>query len=531
MGTGKTLAPAGVVNDGNGGANYAVTFASDTTGVITARAVTVTAATDTKTYDSTTSSAAVPTITAGTLAGTDTGSFTQTFDTKNVGAAKTLTPAGSITDGNGGANYAITFATNTTGVITARAITVTATTDSKTYDATTTSAAIPTITTGTLAGTDTGSFTQTFDNANVGTGKTLTPAGSISDGNLGANYAITFVNDTTGVISQWAVTVTADSGEAKIYGTPDPTFTYTVTSGSLQPGDSFSGALARTAGENVGIYAINQGTLTAGPNYTITFVPANFTIVARAITVTASTDTKTYDATTASAGAPTVTTGTLAGTDTGAFTQTFGNKNVERARRSTPAGVVNDGNGGANYAITFANNTTGVITARAVTVTATTDTKTYNSSTSSSAVPTVTTGTLVGTDTGSFTQTFDTKNVGTAKTLTPAGSITDGNGGANYAITFATNTTGAITARAITVTASTDTKTYDGTTTSAAIPTITTGTLAGSDTGSFTQTFDNANVGTGKTLIAAGSVNDGTSAPTTPSPSSTPPPVSSANGP
>ena len=57
----------------------------------------------------------------------------------------------------------------------------------------------------------------------MGTGKTLTPAGSISDGNGGANYVITFANNTTGVISQWAVTVTADSGQAKIYGTTDPT--------------------------------------------------------------------------------------------------------------------------------------------------------------------------------------------------------------------------------------------------------------------------------------------------------------------
>ena len=52
-------------------------------------------------------------------------------------------------------------------------------------------------------------------------------------------------------------------------------------------------------------------------------MPADFTIVARAITVTAASDTKVYDATTASAGVPTVTTGSLAGTDTGAFTQTF----------------------------------------------------------------------------------------------------------------------------------------------------------------------------------------------------------------
>ena len=67
---------------------------------------------------------------------------------------------------------------------------------------------------------------------------------------------------------------------------------------------------------------INQGTLTAGPNYTITFVPANFTIVARPITVTAASDTKVYDATTGSSATQTITTGTLAGTDTGSLTQT-----------------------------------------------------------------------------------------------------------------------------------------------------------------------------------------------------------------
>ena len=287
VGTAKTLTPAGSVSDGNGGANYAITFVNDTTGVITARAITVTATTDTKAYDSTTSSAAVPTITAGTLAGTDTGSFTQTFDTANVGTAKTLTPAGSVTDGNGGANYAITFANDTTGVITARAITVTATTDTKTYDGTTSSAAIPTITSGTLAGTDTGAFTQTFDTANVGTGKTLIPAGSVSDGNGGANYAITFVNDTTGVDQPMGRHRHRRLGPGQDLRHPRPDPHLHRHLGSLQPGDSFTGSLARTAGENVGTTAINQGTLTAGPNYTITFVPANFTIVARAITVTA----------------------------------------------------------------------------------------------------------------------------------------------------------------------------------------------------------------------------------------------------
>ena len=133
----------------------------------------------------------------------------------------------------------------------------------------------------------------------------------------------------------------------------------------------------------------------------------------------------------------------------------------------------------------------------------------------------MTTGSLAGTDTGSFTQTFDTKNVGTAKTLTPAGTVTDGNGGANYAITFANDTTGAITARAVTVSATTDTKTYDATTSSAAIPTITTGTLAGTDTGAFTQTFDTKNVGCAKTSTRPARSPTATAERTTPSPSPT----------
>ena len=61
--------------------------------------------------------------------------------------------------------------------------------------------------------------------------------------------------------------------------------------------------------------------------------------------------------------------------------------------------------------------------------------------------------------------------------------MNDGNGGNNYALTFVTNTTGAITARAITVTASTNTKGYDGTTSASNTPTITGGTLASGDTG------------------------------------------------
>src|SRR5439155_13100270 len=113
---------SGAVTDGNSGNNYTYTFVANTTGVITARALTVTAATNTKTYDATTSAAAVPTITSGTLQGTDTTSFTETYDTKNAGTGKTLTPAGTVNDGSGGNNYSYAFITNTTGVVTTKSL-------------------------------------------------------------------------------------------------------------------------------------------------------------------------------------------------------------------------------------------------------------------------------------------------------------------------------------------------------------------------------------------------------------------------
>src|SRR5207244_4507556 len=192
---GKTLTPSGAVNDGNGGANYSYTFALNTTGIINVRALTVTAATNTKAYDGTTAAVATPTITSGTLQATDTANFTETYDTKNVGTGRTLTPGGAVTDGNSGNNYTYTFLADTTGVVTPRLLTVTAATNTKAYDSTTTAAAPPTITSGILAAGDTSSFTETYDSKNVGMGKTLMPTGTVTDGNGGGNYTMTFVTN------------------------------------------------------------------------------------------------------------------------------------------------------------------------------------------------------------------------------------------------------------------------------------------------------------------------------------------------
>src|SRR5205085_9265123 len=100
-------------------------------------ALTVTAAANSKTYDGTTSAAATPTVTSGTVQTGDTANFTESYDNKNVGTSKTLTPAGTVTDGNSGNNYSYTFTAADTGTISARALTVTAADNTKTYDATT----------------------------------------------------------------------------------------------------------------------------------------------------------------------------------------------------------------------------------------------------------------------------------------------------------------------------------------------------------------------------------------------------------
>ena len=86
----------------------------------------------------------------------------------------------------------------------------------------------------------------------------------MSDGNGGANYNITFVSDDF-TITPLGITITADSGQTKVFNSADPVLTSTLSGGPLKAGDTLTGSLARAAGEDVGpLYAINQGTLSKG---------------------------------------------------------------------------------------------------------------------------------------------------------------------------------------------------------------------------------------------------------------------------
>jgi peptidoglycan/xylan/chitin deacetylase (PgdA/CDA1 family) len=92
-----------------------------------------------------------------------------------------------------------------------------------------------------------------------------------------SNYSITSFVPANFAITPKPITITVSPGQSKVYGDADPIFTYT----SSDPAATFTGALRRVSGENVGTHAINQGTLAvAGNNYAIaSFVSSNFTIV------------------------------------------------------------------------------------------------------------------------------------------------------------------------------------------------------------------------------------------------------------
>ena len=102
---------------------------------------------------------------------------------------------------------------------------------------------------------------------------------AIRQGSLaaGGNYAIAFTTGTFEILRA-GLQVTADPLR-RLYGDADPLFTFT-TSG-LVAGDTaataLTGALVRDPGEDVGAYAITQGTL-AARNYTISFAPGALTI-------------------------------------------------------------------------------------------------------------------------------------------------------------------------------------------------------------------------------------------------------------
>ena len=261
-------------------------------------------------------------------------------------------------------------------------------------------------------------------------------------------------------INQKALTITADA-KSKTYGEADPALTYTHS--DLVGSDTITGELSRAEGENVNTYAIGQGTLTAGDNYTITYNGANLTINQKALTSTADSDEKVYDAEALTKNSYTNT--GLAFNDAIESVTITGSQTVKGESNNVPsAAVIKQGevNITANYNITYANGTLKV-TAKPITITADSDTKVYDA-TALTKNSYSNTDLAAGDIFDSVTITGTQTDVGTSNNV-PSAAVIKHNGTdvtASYAITYE-NGTLEVTPKAVTITANDKTKVYDGT--------------------------------------------------------------------
>jgi hypothetical protein len=222
-GTGLGYTVSNLALTGPDGSNYVISGGTNTysgnNGTITPAVLTLTAASNSKTYDAGTGAAAAPTV-SGLQGGDSVTGLSEAYADKNAGTGKTLVVGHgyAVSDGNGGGNYAVSLVDSTAGTITPAALTLTAASNSKTYDASTGAAAAPTV--SGLQGSDsvTG-LSEAYADKNAGTGKTLVVGGgyAINDGNGGANYTVSLVNGTAGTITPRPVTVAAPDWVIKTY--------------------------------------------------------------------------------------------------------------------------------------------------------------------------------------------------------------------------------------------------------------------------------------------------------------------------
>ena len=303
IGTGKTVTSTGMVLAGSKAANYNLTGVATTTANIGVRNITGSFTADNKIYDGNATATVLTRSLTGVLtadaADVNLTGGTASFADANVATGKTVTSTGMVLTGTKAANYSLTSVATATAAITAKTVNGSITASNKVYDGTTTASITGRTLTGVLAAdvadvTLTGG-TATFADKNVGTAKVVTGAGLLLSGAKAANYTLAAVATTTANISVKPIAVTADA-KTKVYGEADPALTYTLSAGALATGDNMTGTLSRAAGEIVGTYAIAQNTLSAGSNYSITYVPANLEITRKALVITADNKTKNFGA-------------------------------------------------------------------------------------------------------------------------------------------------------------------------------------------------------------------------------------------
>jgi hypothetical protein len=301
-----------------------------------------------------------------------------------------------------------------------------------------------------------------------------------------SNYQVTYVNNTTSTITPRPITINGDA-QTKVYGTNDPSLTYTATATGVgtgvAPGDSLativSGSLTRSQygtlpGENTGTYGITQGTLASNSNYAVTYVPSTLTVTPAQITVAANPMTKIYGSSDP----------TLTYIVNGAINQIVDGVLMNDIPSSLVSGslvrnfgenvgqyLINQGtivSSSQNYTLSGYTSNKFTITPLPISVTASNAVKVYDASTLATtggntvmttsptpALTGVTTSLPFGDQITSLNYVYTDPNVGAANKIVQVSNVQMANGAnnplSNYLVTYVNNTTSTITPRPITV--------------------------------------------------------------------------------
>ncbi|HEY6643209.1 YDG domain-containing protein [Povalibacter sp.] len=435
---------------------------------------------------------------------------------------------------NGGlsSNYNALSTAGSSVSVTQAALTLAAGNVVKTYDGSLTAAGSATVVAGTLFDSDAlsgGVFAFTDKNAGDGD-KTVTAAGvTVTDGNNGANYSVTYANNTTSTIDR-AVLTTTVTAEDKVYdGNTTATATLGALAGLIDSETLIASGTATFNSKDVldaNLVTVNSVTLVDGTNGGLasnyTLAPGQSTaanITARALAATAAATDKIYDGNTTANAALSGLIGLVGSESLSAIgTASFNSKDVATANLVTVDSVsLSDGaNGGlaSNYSLASGQTAVAHITPQTLTAAVTASDKVYDGNTTATATLSALSG-LVGSESLSAigTASFNSKDVATANLVTVGSvSLIDGsNGGlaSNYNLASGQTAVAHITRRVLTVVdqVALD-KTYDGTTVATLRGGLLTGVIGGESVGlDEAGTFATAEVGNGIAVTAADSLS------------------------
>jgi hypothetical protein len=387
-GAGKTVQVAGLALTGAAAGRYSVTQPSAQAS-ITGLGLALTFTAEDRPYDGSTTASIVACSVATVLGGDDVtcdpSGASAAFADPGAAAGKTVTGSGFVLAGGDAANYAIDTVDTTTAEIT-KAVQSISFTSSAPTSAAVGDTYVPAATASSgldvTLSIDPGAASVchltagqvTMDDA----GACIVAANQGGDANHEAAPEVTqpFAVG-SGPLGQ---TISFDlSGVTATYGDDPVAISATASSALDVTFASQTTAVCAVAGSDVTILAAGTCTIRASQAGDGAYAPApdvdrSFNVAQRAITVTAVTDTRPADGTTASGGVPTITSGTLVIGDTATWTQAFDTATVGTNKTLAPSGTVSQGSVDvtSSYAITFIADTTGVILPGAADVTTST---------------------------------------------------------------------------------------------------------------------------------------------------------------